>query len=186
MKKSLLHKIYKFILSSATIAYPCGIIFGLDVKYLSYIVLFLGAIWLINFIIAEENSSKTLSLLVSSFFLASFWFKNANISYIYPVLINGFFLFVFSNSLKSTPIITRFVLAKEKRLSLFAKKYTRNLTKIWCLFFVINATISFVLIFPEDKSYWAYYTGFLSYILIGLFFMVEFIVRIILKRRYDD
>ncbi len=62
------------------------------------------------------------------------------------------------------------------------KKYCRKVTILWCVFFVINGTIAFMtaLFFPE--KIWAIYNGFISYILIGVLFAGEFIVRTIIQK----
>lgn len=141
--------------------------------------------WVGNIFIAEKKDSKVLSFFIALFFLLGILFKGSDFAYFYPVMVNGFFLFTFLWSLKTTPIITRFALLHEPNLSDFGKKYTKNLTILWSIFFVINGMVAYALIFFDDKSYWAYYNGFISYILIGFIFAIEFLIRGIAKKRYD-
>lgn len=164
--------------------YPIAIIFKLG--FLKEIIFTLGLAWLINIFFAKDKNNKFLSFLIALFFLLSYFLENKIFSYFYPIMINVFFLFIFATSLKKQAIITKFALLKEKKLSDFALKYTRNLTKIWSVFFLVNGLICLFLIFLEDKTYWAYFTGFISYILIGILFIGEFMIRNILKRRFDD
>lgn len=176
-------KFYKTILFFVTLLYPLGIV--LKWQNLGTILAILMLFWAVNIFVTQDRDSKILSFFISLFFLLGLIFKDSNFTYFYPVMVNAFFLFTFLWSLKSTPIITRFALLHEPNLSDFGKKYTRYLTIFWCGFFLLNGFTAFVLIFFEDKSYWAYYNGFLSYILIGLIFMVEFLLRSKLKKRYD-
>lgn len=62
------------------------------------------------------------------------------------------------------------------------KAYCKKVTMIWCAFFVINGAIAFftAIFFPE--KIWAIYNGLVSYILIGILFTGEFIVRVIVQK----
>lgn len=104
----------------------------------------------------------------------------------YPALINLLIFFVFFSSLfaKET-IIQKFAKIMEgKDLPDIVKKYTRNLTYIWCVFLIFNFLISFATIFMSSKI-WTIYNGCISYILTGTIFAVEYIIRIIFKRKHN-
>lgn len=152
---------------------------------LDLILIFLAIFWVVNIFVAKDKDSKLLSFFIGVFFLLGAIFKSSNFSYFYPVMVNVFFLATFLWSLKTTPIITRFAMIKEPNLSEFGKVYTKNLTIFWCGFFALNGLVALALVFYEDKSYWAYYNGFISYVLMGTIFVVEFLLRFILKKRYD-
>ena len=62
-------------------------------------------------------------------------------------------------------------------------KYTRNLTYIWAIFTFLNFLVSIYTVFLL-KEIWILYNGFISYFLIGLIFIIEYIVRINFKRKY--
>lgn len=62
-------------------------------------------------------------------------------------------------------------------------KYTRNLTYIWAIFTFLNFLVSIYTVFLS-KEIWILYNGFISYFLIGLIFIIEYIVRINFKRKY--
>ncbi|RDU56722.1 hypothetical protein [Helicobacter sp. MIT 99-5507] len=128
------------------------------------------------------NSWQRLAwILLGSIFLIHFLIGLKDLIYIYPVFINMLFCIVFLLSLNGEALITQ--IAKKqaqirgKVLDNKAIKYTRNLTKIWILFFIINGLISLCLIFLEDKVYWMIYCGVVSYILIGILFIAEFLYR---------
>lgn len=55
-------------------------------------------------------------------------------------------------------------------------RYTRNLTYVWAGFTFLNFLISFATVFASEKI-WALYNGFISYFLVGTFFIIEYIVR---------
>ena len=96
-------------------------------------------------------------------------------------MINLSLLFVFASSLFfPPPIIEKLARLKEPNLPEKAINYTRKLTKIWCFFFIFNGTIALITVFMSDKV-WTIYNGFISYILVALFFGVEFCFRLRLK-----
>lgn len=62
--------------------------------------------------------------------------------------------------------------------------YTRSVTRVWCVFFVINGSIALVLALMDDIEAWALFTGLISYLLIGALFAVEYVYRHWKFRRY--
>lgn len=101
--------------------------------------------------------------------------------YYYPIMVNMVFLSIFWASLKSEKsIIERFAVLTEKSLPAPAVSYCKVVTKIWCCFFVLNSLISLWTIFQDNLAYWEYYNGMISYILIGLLALVEYLYRILI------
>ena len=101
----------------------------------------------------------------------------------YPPLCNCFLFLVFFISLftKET-VIQKFARACGDKLEKPAWDYTRKVTYIWCIFTFINLLISIWTIFLPDKI-WILYNGFISYMLVGLLFGIEYIIRINLRKR---
>ena len=101
----------------------------------------------------------------------------------YPPLCNCFLFLVFFISLftKET-VIQKFARACGDKLEKPAWNYTRKVTYIWCIFTFINLLISIWTIFLPDKI-WILYNGCISYILVGLLFGIEYIIRINLSKR---
>ncbi|MFW5625515.1 MAG: DNA gyrase subunit B, partial [Campylobacter hyointestinalis] len=73
-------------------------------------------------------------------------------------------------------IITKFARLKDKNLPNKAVIYTRNLTKIWICFFMINAIVTLIFGFIDERL-WLIYCGFVSYVLVFLLFVVEILYR---------
>lgn len=139
-------------------------------KITIFVIWILAFLWFVKFALKSEK----FALFVGLFFvLASFL---SELKYAYPVIINlGLFL-VFYLSLKTTPAITKVALLKHD-LSQEQMDYTRKLTQIWALFFISNAIISYLLSLLDDKSYWAFYCGILSYVLVGFLIGIEILYR---------
>ncbi|WP_340149190.1 hypothetical protein [uncultured Sneathiella sp.] len=102
----------------------------------------------------------------------------------YPVLISLSFAFLFGYSLLNPPpIIERFARMMEGELDEQAIRYTRNVTVAWVVFFLLNAAVSLWTALYADLEAWTLYNGFISYILIGLMFGGEFLLRQFVKRK---
>lgn len=101
----------------------------------------------------------------------------------YPPVCNCFLFLVFFVSLftKET-VIQKFARMCGDKLEKPAWDYTRKVTYVWSVFTFINLIISIWTIFLPDKI-WILYNGCISYILVGLLFGIEYLVRINLRKR---
>jgi uncharacterized membrane protein len=55
--------------------------------------------------------------------------------------------------------------------------YTRKVTWAWCGFFALNGTAALVTALWASERIWALYNGLVAYVLIGLLFAGEWLVR---------
>jgi uncharacterized membrane protein len=102
-----------------------------------------------------------------------------------PVLINAVFLLTFGLSLRrGRPMVERFARLQVGTLSAEEVRYCRAVTWTWCAFFVGNGAICFFLAASRNLKAWTIYTGFISYVLMGLLFGVEYLYRHARFRRY--
>ena len=175
----------KAIITLFSVFYPFGIVFFREFSL--YLLIIMAILWGVRGVLEleqnGENKSKNLSefgkfsFVLCGFFALCAILQSWGIKYLYPVLINAFLGAVFYFSLAGTPMITKFAMLKEKNLEPKALIYTRNLTKIWIGFFVINGLISAILACFENKIYWGVYCGAISYILVGALLFGEIIFR---------
>lgn len=103
---------------------------------------------------------------------------------LYPVLMNSFFLLSFAYTLIKPPsMIEKFARLQHKELSKFAITYTRQVTIIWCVFFILNGLMAAYTVFYTSLKVWTLYNGLISYCLMGLLFAGEYICRIFAMRK---
>jgi len=96
----------------------------------------------------------------------------------YPVFMSGTFSVTFGWSLlKNQSLIERLAARFEPSPTDPARLYMRRVTCIWCIFLCLNTVASLYTIFAADINLWTFYNGFLSYVLMGILFMAEYIVR---------
>ena len=102
---------------------------------------------------------------------------------LYPVLVNAVFLAAFGYSLVAPPsVVERLARLREPDFPPAAVRYTRRVTQVWCGFFVINGAIALGLALWASDAAWSLYTGVIAYVLMGLLFAGEYLVRLRFKR----
>ncbi|MBM7456135.1 putative membrane protein [Oceanisphaera litoralis] len=103
---------------------------------------------------------------------------------LYPVMVNLGLLFAFGSSLfSSQPIIERLARIREPDLPPAGVAYTRKVTQVWCVFFVLNATVSTATMLWASEEIWMLYNGLIAYIFIGLMLSLEWLIRQRVRRR---
>ena len=97
----------------------------------------------------------------------------------YPVIVNFGLLLIFYSSLSAPKnFIQRIAETIEKQpLDSVGARYTRSVTKIWCIFFLLNALISAFLAWQQLLDKWALYNGVIAYLLIAFLLLGERLVR---------
>ena len=96
---------------------------------------------------------------------------------LYPVGMSLGALLIFTLTLYKPPsMIERFARLVEPDLPESGVQWTRKVTMVWCVFFSLNATIALATVFAPTQ-FWVIYNGCVSYVLMGLLFLGEFILR---------
>lgn len=96
----------------------------------------------------------------------------------YPVAITLIMLSLFAGSLfHGMPIVERLARLREPELPPEAVLYTRRVTLAWCVFFVINGSISAWTALYASLATWTLYNGFISYCAMGVMFAGEWLCR---------
>lgn len=102
-----------------------------------------------------------------------------------PALVNAALFANFALSLRTeTPLIERFARMQVGDLSTEERAWCRGVTVVWSVFLALNGCVCAALAVAAPLSWWALYTGLLSYLLIGALFTVEYVLRSLRFRRY--
>ena len=167
--------------------YPFAVYYGLEYVSPRGFALVLGALWGLRAIFSAENIiNRWQALILIVFCLLLFVFDSPQLLQWYPVLINMLLLTVFVISLYlGPPIIERLARLREPDLPAHAVVYTRQVTKVWAVFFLFNALLATALTLWAPLSWWMLYNGFIAYILIGLLFAIEWLVRQRVKSAHE-
>jgi uncharacterized membrane protein len=108
----------------------------------------------------------------------AFELNNALFLKMYPVLVNGSLLVIFASSLRNPPTIAeRIARLRTPNLPQSAVAYTRRVTQAWCVFFLGNGLIALWTVLRWSDRAWFIYNGVIAYVLVGVFFAGEWLVR---------
>ena len=112
-----------------------------------------------------------------------FYIKRFVVLKFYPPICNLFlFLMFFISLFAKETVIQKFARMCGDKLEKPAWVYTRRVTYIWAVFTFVNFLVSVWTIFQSDRI-WILYNGCISYLLIGLLFGLEYMVRVYLRKR---
>lgn len=175
------------------IVFSCLVIFHVPLRIFSLFIVFVGFLY---FCIATGGNSdsfvekvkKNSKIFISSallLFAGIVCFITGKTIFIklYPVFMTGIFLFTFGSTLFFPPnMCFRFACLGDKKLknASYSKKveeYCKKVTIIWCIFFILNGTFALITVFSNNDKLWSIYNGGIAYILMGILFAVEFLVR---------
>ncbi|MHC8404594.1 MULTISPECIES: COG4648 family protein [unclassified Pseudomonas] len=163
----------------AGLLYPFAVYFGMEHFAPWQFGLLLGSLWLARAMFGVRRPGSlwmALSAIVFCLLLAVF--NSPLLLRWYPVLISAFMLGLFGFSLKyGPPMIERMARLREPRLPQKAIVYTRQVTIVWCVFFLCNGLLAAALTLWAPLSWWMLYTGLISYGLMGLLFAIEWLIR---------
>ncbi len=176
------------------IFYPFLIYFGLQEFQPRLLAIFLLIATVLRFVLTkDDNNGKsdpgmslywvaTASLVIIVTFLTGSKYG----LFLYPLLVNLAFFTFFTISLYYPPtVIERIARRQRPEFSERAVIYTRKVTRVWCVFFLLNGGVSALTIF-HSEIWWMLYNGFISYVLIGLMLAGEYLIRIrVMKHDHD-
>lgn len=96
----------------------------------------------------------------------------------YPSLVNLVLLAQFGWTLRAgPPMVERLARLQVDDLSPAELVYCRAVTGVWCAFFLANGLASASLAVWSTRSVWALYCGLIAYVLMGLLFATEYVIR---------
>ncbi len=172
------------------------VVFKLPMKIVSLVIMGFGFASLISVTTARQKkfSFESLRPFISALLLlaaglACFLTNKDLFIKLYAVVISLSMLIFFGSTLIIQPnIIFRFATLSDKTIkgSIHQKaieRYCYKVCVVWCIFFILNGSAcAFVALYdfgsPElNYKIWSLYTGGISYVLMGLLFAIEYIVR---------
>lgn len=166
------------VVAALTVAYPVLIWFGMGKVSPAWLALLLVVVAGLRALATRQPIWLVAAfgglLLAASAALGN----NALPLKVYPVLVNAVLLAVFAISLRHPPsAIERLARLQEPDLPEAAVRYTRRVTQVWCVFFIVNGGIALYTALWASAATWALYNGLIAYVLMGLLFAGEWLIR---------
>ncbi len=183
----------KLVFVVAFLAYPALVYFGLLYFEARFVALILVLAVAARLVFAKRRAGATKlapQLLVSLGAAATIGFlalisNSKEFLKYYPVVMSVLmFVLFFASVLRPPTIIERIARMRTPELPPAAVRYTRTVTLVWCGFFVLNGSVSLYTCLAATMEIWALYNGLISYILMGVLFAGEFLIRGRVTRRH--
>jgi uncharacterized membrane protein len=174
----------KFINSAIavlTLLYPLAVYFGIRYAEPWQLAALMALLLLFQLQAVREASHLDSRLRWIALAFLGFVILNNNPAALlfYPVLINLGLLITFAASLRFPPsLVERLARLRTPDLPPEGILYTRKVTQVWCVFFLLNGLAAAVTALWCDFAVWSLYNGVIAYVLIGLLMAVEYGVRI--------
>lgn len=175
------------VLGGATLLYPFAIFFGLghfEPRWMALILLAVAALRMRS----AQHRAWRLTAGVAAVLALCTAVGNATLPLkLYPVLVSAVLLGVFGASLWRGPtVVERIARLTQPDLPPHGVAYTRQVTLVWCVFFVVNGGIAIATALWASDQTWALYNGLVSYVLMGALFAGEWLVRQRVMKRHGD
>ncbi|WP_455427710.1 hypothetical protein [Dryocola sp. LX212] len=175
----------------AVIGWPFAVWLALTFPHLRWLLPLLALLFVLR-LAALRGKTGTLSRAAQGLAgvaiiltLASVGLREARLLMWYPVVVNIVMFALFGGSLFSRmPLIERLARWRDGDLTPAAVHYTRQVTQVWCIFFVVNGAVALWTCLHDNLYIWTLWNGMLSYLLMGTLFAVEWLVRLRVKRRH--
>lgn len=167
-------------LAAAAAAYPFVVYATLERVSAAWLALPLAVLWLARGLTARaaRPGDKLLPAIALVFCLIVAVSNSENWLRWYPVLVNAMMLVIFGMSLRAgQPVVERLARLRHPDLPPDGVRYTRNVTRVWCLFFALNGATAAALAAWAPWSWWVAYNGCVSYVLMGLLAAGEWLLR---------
>lgn len=169
------------IIGLLTLLYPFVVYFGTQYLEPWKIAVFLVILLSIRLIAsaAAKHWSSPLFLVGLLYFGFAIWSDKLLTLRFYPVIANAAVLMLFSWTLYSPPsLVERIARIQHPDLPPEGIVYTKRVTQVWCLFFIINGTIALFTALWSSLEIWSLYNGLIAYLLMGILFAGEYVVRL--------
>lgn len=165
--------------------YPVVIYFGLQVLEPRYVAILLALLLLLR---RRHDASRFLAgisrieIAVIAFLLAlvavTTVTNSETLLRLYPAAVSFGTLLVFAASLLNPPsLIERFARLRQPELPPEGVAYTRRVTQVWCAFLAANGALAVYTALYSSRETWALYNGLIAYLLMGVLFAGEWLVR---------
>jgi uncharacterized membrane protein len=184
-------RLLRLVVAMTIAAYPLLVYFGLRHFEPTYIAVMLVALAMLRlFSLSKSPDSANIHLVLASMLAFTCMYTlladNPDGFRYYPVAVNLTLLAVFFYSLMyGPPVIERLARLSEPGLPAHAIRYTRKVTEVWCIFFLLNGSVALYTALYSSFENWAYYNGLIAYLMMGVLFTVEWLIRRSIQRKMD-
>ncbi|WP_412175054.1 hypothetical protein [Kosakonia radicincitans] len=184
MSGSRLETGLKLIAALLMLCWPFVVWFGLAHNSLHWLLPLMAVMLLFRLRQARQALAplrfvtRSVALIGIALCATSWLLKTHQLLLYYPVAVSLIMLLVFGCSLWSNmPLVERLARLRTPVLPESAVRYTRRVTQVWCVFFMVNGGIALFTALYGDMRLWTLWNGMISYLLMGLLMAGEWLIR---------
>ncbi|BFM21755.1 COG4648 family protein [Gilvimarinus japonicus] len=172
------------VIALLLLLYPLLVYFGTQWLEPRWLGLLFASVYLLRLIVVARRCWQRL-LLIGAMFLGAgilWWVNSETLLKLLPVFINLGLASYFAYTLWCPPSIPTRVATLEYHGNLppVVERYTIAITRLWCGFFIVNASVALATALFFSREVWTLYNGLIAYIAIGLLFAFEYGYRILI------
>lgn len=174
-----LSKPISLFLATATLAYPFAVYASMDTGWQPLLAFLIAGVAMVRAFLTREIfwwwcATGALLLCVGTLFRG-----DAVLLKLYPVAVNAVMLCTFAVSLWKPPcVVERLARMTHPDLPETGVRYTENVTRVWCGFFMANGSVALYTALFASEQAWAIYNGMLAYVLMGALMLGERLWRV--------
>jgi uncharacterized membrane protein len=173
-----------------SLAYPLLVYLGVQRVGPAFFALILGVIAALKFaVVKDKKDALQIAVLTSAmvFSVALVVTNSELLLRLYPVMMSLTVALIFLSSLRQPEnILLRGARLAGQHISARAPHYTQILTLVWALVLFVNALIALYFALFATLGQWAFYCGFLSYVIFAVLFAGELLYRRYYIAKYQD
>lgn len=176
-----MRKLVNGVIGLLTLLYPLAVYFGIQSVQPWQIASILASFLLVRLACGRTSGTAHQLLIIAAALYCglAIWNNDVITLRLYPALMNLGLLLVFASSLYfPPPVIERLARLQHPDLPPQGVLYTRRVTQVWCVFFLLNGLIAAATALWCSFACWSLYNGLLAYVLMGLLMAIEYWVRI--------
>lgn len=133
----------------------------------------------------QRRAALQLPAIALGFALLGWISNNGTWLLILPSATQATFGLAFLRSLSGTPLIEHFARMVKPELSAAEQGHCRAWTRIWGIYLLVLAALGLALAYWAPLGVWTIYVGVVSYVLVGVLFAIEYVIRKIQFRDYN-
>lgn len=173
------------LVAALLLVYPLLVYFGLQYLQPRLFGAALALLLVLRWLLARRHLSAALRrqlypvlAMGGACALAALLFDSAASLRLLPAAISAICLISFALTLWRPPtMIERFARAMDPNFGEHGIAYTRRVTQVWCVFFLGNGAVALYTALYASLAVWTLYNGLVAYVLMGLLFAGEYLVR---------
>jgi uncharacterized membrane protein len=172
-------------IAALLLSYPVAVYFSIQYFSARIIAAVLLLLLLVRLRVTAANGTSKQAIIWVGIVFSSFviWNNDLLTLRFYPVLVSVSLLSVFVVSLFiPPPIIERLARLQHPQLPPEGVVYTRKVTVVWSVFFLLNGCIALYTALWSSFEEWTLYNGLISYVLMGILIAVEYGIRILTQK----